>query len=128
MNIASFELVGLPLIRHTASVGVPVILSTGMAVYGEIEDAMGAVPKRKTTSSRYRLARRSVVAVVDIPAGTVVGAAMLSTDLASRADYGDGQAPALAVIASLVRVSASTPSCDWASRCPSIAMSHAART
>ena len=43
MKIASFELVGLPLIRHTASVGVPVILSTGMAVYGEIEDAMRAV-------------------------------------------------------------------------------------
>jgi sialic acid synthase SpsE len=43
MKIASFELVDLPLIRHAAAVGVPVILSTGMAVYGEIEDAMGAV-------------------------------------------------------------------------------------
>jgi N,N'-diacetyllegionaminate synthase len=43
MKIASFELVDLPLIRHTAAVGVPVILSTGMATYGEIEDALGAV-------------------------------------------------------------------------------------
>jgi N,N'-diacetyllegionaminate synthase len=43
MKIASFELVDLPLIRHAAAVGVPVILSTGMAVYGEIEDALGAV-------------------------------------------------------------------------------------
>jgi len=43
MKIASFELVDLPLIRHAASVGVPVILSTGMATYGEIEDALGAV-------------------------------------------------------------------------------------
>jgi N,N'-diacetyllegionaminate synthase len=43
MKIASFELVDLPLIRKAASVGVPVILSAGMATYGEIEDALGAV-------------------------------------------------------------------------------------
>lgn len=43
MKIASFELVDLPLIRKTASVGVPVILSTGMATYGEVEDALVAV-------------------------------------------------------------------------------------
>jgi sialic acid synthase SpsE len=43
LKIASFELVDLPLIRYASSVGVPVILSTGMATYGEIEDALGAV-------------------------------------------------------------------------------------
>ena len=43
MKIASFEIVDLPLIRKAASVGVPIILSTGMAVYGEIEDALAAV-------------------------------------------------------------------------------------
>jgi N,N'-diacetyllegionaminate synthase len=43
MKIASFELVDLPLIRKAASVGVPIILSTGMATYGEIEDGLGAV-------------------------------------------------------------------------------------
>ena len=43
MKIASFELVDLPLIRHAAAAGVPMILSTGMAVLGEIEDALGAV-------------------------------------------------------------------------------------
>jgi sialic acid synthase SpsE len=43
MKIASFELVDLMLIRKAASVGVPIILSTGMAVYGEIEDALTAV-------------------------------------------------------------------------------------
>jgi sialic acid synthase SpsE len=42
MKIASFELVDLPLIRRTAAAGVPLILSTGMATYGEIEDALGA--------------------------------------------------------------------------------------
>jgi sialic acid synthase SpsE len=43
MKIASFEIVDLPLIRHAASVGVPVILSTGMTTQDEIEDALGAV-------------------------------------------------------------------------------------
>lgn len=43
MKIASFELVDLPLIRKAASAGVPIILSTGMARYGEIEDALAAV-------------------------------------------------------------------------------------
>jgi N,N'-diacetyllegionaminate synthase len=43
MKIASFELVDLPLIGRASAVGVPVILSTGMATYGEIEDALAAV-------------------------------------------------------------------------------------
>jgi N,N'-diacetyllegionaminate synthase len=43
MKIASFEIVDLLLIRKAASVGVPVIVSTGMATYGEIDDALNAV-------------------------------------------------------------------------------------
>lgn len=39
-KIASFELVDLPLIRYAAAKGRPMILSTGMATYGEIEDAL----------------------------------------------------------------------------------------
>jgi sialic acid synthase SpsE len=43
LKIASFEIVDLPLIRRAADVGVPLILSTGMATYGEVEDALQAV-------------------------------------------------------------------------------------
>ncbi len=41
-KIASFELVDLPFIRYTAARGRPLILSTGMASLGEIEDAVNA--------------------------------------------------------------------------------------
>lgn len=41
-KVASFELTDLPLIRYMASKGKPMILSTGMATVGEIEDALRA--------------------------------------------------------------------------------------
>ena len=41
-KIASFELLDLDLIRHAASTGRPIILSTGMASLSEIEDAVQA--------------------------------------------------------------------------------------
>ena len=55
MKIASFEIVDLPLIRKASAVGVPIILSTGMATYGEIEDALDAV--RQTGNPEVALLR-----------------------------------------------------------------------
>ena len=37
-KIASFELTDIPLIRYIASKDKPIILSTGMATLGEIEE------------------------------------------------------------------------------------------
>jgi sialic acid synthase SpsE len=48
-KIASFELVDLELIRRTAEAGRPLILSCGMATYGEIEDALGAAASAGAT-------------------------------------------------------------------------------
>jgi sialic acid synthase SpsE len=43
MKIASFELVDLELVAAAASTGLPLILSCGMASYGEIDEALDAV-------------------------------------------------------------------------------------
>jgi len=45
MKIASFELVDLELIATAAATGLPLILSCGMASYGEIDDALDATER-----------------------------------------------------------------------------------
>lgn len=42
-KISSMDLVNIPLIKHVARFGKPIILSTGMATVGEIESAIDAV-------------------------------------------------------------------------------------
>ncbi|MCW3003204.1 MAG: N-acylneuraminate-9-phosphate synthase [Conexibacter sp.] len=41
-KVANYELIDVHLIRRVAEAGVPVILSVGMATYGEVEDALDA--------------------------------------------------------------------------------------
>jgi N,N'-diacetyllegionaminate synthase len=49
MKIASFELVDLELIAVAAATGLPLILSCGMASYGEIDEALDAVEREGGT-------------------------------------------------------------------------------
>jgi sialic acid synthase SpsE len=45
LKIASFEIVDLPLIQRAAETGRPLLISTGMATLGEIEEAIAAAAK-----------------------------------------------------------------------------------
>ena len=50
MKVASFELVDLELIRQVAATGRPLILSTGMAVLGEVEEGLTAAREAGASS------------------------------------------------------------------------------
>jgi sialic acid synthase SpsE len=50
LKIASFEIVDLPLIRAAAATGRPLLISTGMTVLGEIEDALRAAAEAGGTA------------------------------------------------------------------------------
>ena len=45
VKVASGDLTNIPLLKHMAQSGLPIILSTGMATLGEIEEALNALNK-----------------------------------------------------------------------------------
>lgn len=51
VKIPSGEITNLPLLRHMTRLGMPVLLSTGMARLGEIEDAIEAIERAGTPRS-----------------------------------------------------------------------------
>lgn len=52
VKIPSGELTNLPFLRHVARLGMPIILSTGMANLGEVEAALEAIEAEGTPRSR----------------------------------------------------------------------------
>lgn len=56
-KIASFELVDIPLIEYVASKGKPIILSTGMSTFEEIEEAVDAI--KRQGNNQYALLKCS---------------------------------------------------------------------
>lgn len=83
-KIASFELVDIPLIKYVASKGKPIIMSTGMATLGEIEDAVNAVRSQGNnqlallkcasaypaiTDEMNLMTMRNMAEVFDVPVG-----------------------------------------------------------
>lgn len=64
-KIASFELIDLPLLEYTATKGKPMIISTGMATFEEISDAVNAVRGQKNNQIALLKCSSSYPAITD---------------------------------------------------------------
>jgi N,N'-diacetyllegionaminate synthase len=81
IKMPSGELTNLPLLRHVAGKGLPVILSTGMANIGEIEEAVavleeGGVPRSQITALHCNTEYPTPMQDVNLPAMASIRAAL----------------------------------------------------
>ncbi len=59
-KIASFELIDVPLLRAVGATGKPVILSTGMATHGEIQDAIEWIDAARSDQGENSIGWRGI--------------------------------------------------------------------
>ena len=84
MKIASFEIGDLPLIRRAAATGRPLLISTGMATLGEIEEALAAASE----AGSERVALLQCTSMYPAPARLINLRAMATLTQAVRVPVG----------------------------------------
>ncbi len=111
-KIASFEIVDLPLIRHVASKGKPVIMSTGLASLGEIQRAVATV---RATGNEQLILLKCTSAYPALPESmhlrTIPHLSAAFGTPAGLSDHTMGTAVPVAAVAPAPALSKSTTAC-----------------
>lgn len=102
VKVPSGEITNLPFLRHVAAAGKPIILSTGMATLGEIEDALnvleaGGSPREHVTILHCNTEYPTPMRDVNLRAMTSIGAAFGTA--VGYSDHTSGIEVAIAAVA-----------------------------
>ena len=102
VKVPSGEITNLPFLRHVAAAGKPIILSTGMATLGEIEDALnvleaGGTPRGHVTILHCNTEYPTPMRDVNLRAMTSIGAAFGTA--VGYSDHTSGIEVAIAAVA-----------------------------
>jgi len=102
VKVPSGEITNLPFLRHVAAAGKPIILSTGMATLGEIEDALnvleaGGTPREHVTILHCNTEYPTPMRDVNLRAMTSIGAAFGTA--VGYSDHTSGIEVAIAAVA-----------------------------